>query len=426
VDEIMIRFEGRSSGITTIPGKPVPTGLKYFALADEGYIINFECTAPGILEGQNNQDIALKTISIPEIGLFTKLSNTQAVVERLISTLYPKIRPNFSYHLYLDNLFVSWKICYYLRQKGIAVTGTCRKGACGYPPRLSGFKTINSALKWGSLQAEIVYDVLAFLWQDNNAVQGMTTGYTLKEEIEKERKRPKKSSTSAIVARAAFGDQIRKVLPIPGAIEGYNTSMNMVDQANQLRSYFTTLPNRCEKEFFPGVFWSLDFILVNCYKIFMTIYSNYYQDFNGIRKRNSHRQFLEAFIDECFQYTDETFNTVPKKPEQIFKKIPRRQGRPSLSQEFTKSQKTTTIIPLENHKHIKSKKRSYCRCCGYIRRKIEAQKDPNIKQKDAIRGALTFWKCTICGPICKEVSCWNIFHLKGFKGRKRKLSEISI
>ena len=34
----------------------------------------------------------------------------------------------------------------------------------------------------------------------------MTTGYNLKEELEKERKRPKKSLTSAIVARAAFGD----------------------------------------------------------------------------------------------------------------------------------------------------------------------------------------------------------------------------
>ena len=56
------------------------------------------------------------------------------------------------------------------------------------------------------------------------------------------------------MARDAFREEVRKILPIPGVIDGYNTSMNMVDQANQLRSYFTTLPNRIEKEFFPRVF----------------------------------------------------------------------------------------------------------------------------------------------------------------------------
>ena len=82
----------------------------------------------------------------------------------------------------------------------------------------------------------------------------MTTSYSLKDTVLKERKRPKKSSTNAIVARDAFSDDFRKILPIPSIIDGYNTSINIVDQANQLRSYFTTLPNRIEKEFFPGVF----------------------------------------------------------------------------------------------------------------------------------------------------------------------------
>ena len=57
----------------------------------------------------------------------------------------------------------------------------------------------------------------------------MTTGYNLKEELEKERKRPKKSSTNANVARDTFSDKVRKVLPIPGVIEGYNTSIGIVD-----------------------------------------------------------------------------------------------------------------------------------------------------------------------------------------------------
>ena len=57
----------------------------------------------------------------------------------------------------------------------------------------------------------------------------MTTSYNLKEELEKERKRPKPSLISATIARVAFSDQIRKVLPIPGVINGYNLSMGIVN-----------------------------------------------------------------------------------------------------------------------------------------------------------------------------------------------------
>ena len=57
----------------------------------------------------------------------------------------------------------------------------------------------------------------------------MTTSYNLTEEIQKERKRPKKSSINASIARDAFSEEVRKILPIPSIIDGYNTSMNIVD-----------------------------------------------------------------------------------------------------------------------------------------------------------------------------------------------------
>ena len=72
----MVRFKGRSHGITTILGKLVPTGFKYFVLVEDGYIINFECTALGILEGESTKDITSRVISIPEKGIFTKSLNT--------------------------------------------------------------------------------------------------------------------------------------------------------------------------------------------------------------------------------------------------------------------------------------------------------------------------------------------------------------
>ena len=51
VDEIMIKFEGRTLQKVMIPDKPISTGFKLFALGDSGYIYNWECTKPGLNEG---------------------------------------------------------------------------------------------------------------------------------------------------------------------------------------------------------------------------------------------------------------------------------------------------------------------------------------------------------------------------------------
>ena len=37
------------------------------------------------------------------------------------------------------------------------------------------------------------------------------------------------SSTNTTVARDAFSDDFRKILPIPSIIDSYNTSINIVD-----------------------------------------------------------------------------------------------------------------------------------------------------------------------------------------------------
>jgi hypothetical protein len=52
-------------------------------------------------------------------------NKTQAVVLHLISRLQ-KPPPSSSYHVFLDNLFVSTKFVDYARAQGIAITGTCR------------------------------------------------------------------------------------------------------------------------------------------------------------------------------------------------------------------------------------------------------------------------------------------------------------
>jgi len=62
------------------------------------------------------------------------------VVIRLANSLSKFIENGLSFHFYLNNLFVCWKSAQTLKERGIAVTGTVRKGATGYSSRLLQLK----------------------------------------------------------------------------------------------------------------------------------------------------------------------------------------------------------------------------------------------------------------------------------------------
>ena len=75
VDEVMIKFKGRTSQKVTIPDKPIPTGFKIFTLADSGYIFNWECTKPELNEGLLTAKKCV-SISIPNFNKTTLLNPT--------------------------------------------------------------------------------------------------------------------------------------------------------------------------------------------------------------------------------------------------------------------------------------------------------------------------------------------------------------
>ena len=60
----------------------------------------------------------------------------------------------------------------------------------------------------------------------------MTTGHIPTEEITRNRKRPKKTSTNSIIVREVFDKQYRKELEIPTFINYYNYYINLINVAN--------------------------------------------------------------------------------------------------------------------------------------------------------------------------------------------------
>ena len=82
----------------------------------------------------------------------------------------------------------------------------------------------------------------------------MTTGHRIEPKIYRMRKRPKKTALNVRITREPFGDQPRKILPIPLFIDDYNHYIGGVDQVNQLRTVFTTHFSRNQQKFFSRAF----------------------------------------------------------------------------------------------------------------------------------------------------------------------------
>jgi hypothetical protein len=75
MDEIMLKFKGRTTQKITISTKPISTGFKIFALGDFGYTLNWECTRPEIAEGILREKKQI-SISIPNSSISTLLNPT--------------------------------------------------------------------------------------------------------------------------------------------------------------------------------------------------------------------------------------------------------------------------------------------------------------------------------------------------------------
>jgi rubredoxin len=150
-----------------------------------------------------------------------------------------------------------------------------------------------------------------------------------------------------------------------------------VDITNQLRAIVTVHFSRNEKEFFPGMFWAIDIILTNYWKIYESLYSPFLS-LTGKRQPGVHRQFLEALVKLLFLYTSQeyaesipgtTFKEYPKYTYTPHQSGPKSQFPEPISQTDI-SQKTpfvfkgdsgrprtsipAKITPFSLHQHIKT------------------------------------------------------------------------
>jgi hypothetical protein len=243
--------------------------------------------------------------------------------------------------------------------------------------------------------------------------------------------------------------------------------MNSVDIANQLRATATVHFSRNEKEFFPGMFWAIDMILTNCWKIYESLYSPFLSS-NNIKRRNTHREFLEALVELLFLCNSEnyaeivpgaSFKDYPKYSYIPHKSGPKPRFPEPIPQSLTDISRKTPFVfkgdsgrprmsipakitPISQHQHIKTTTIGFCLICrnsekiqnsqiarresivygtilklseGGLKEVLPLSKE-EIKGLKRVRGRKTIWKCNKCAvPICRPGEpCWDIAHRRLF------------
>ena len=113
------------------------------------------------------------------------------------------------------------------------------------------------------------------------------------------RRRPAKTATNARTSRAIFGEMNVKALDIPAFIDMYNHHMNGVDNADQLRCYYSTQRVHY-KSWKPLWHFLLDTTITNCYKIHRCTPER----LNQPRIQYSQREFRVRLANQLFELSE--------------------------------------------------------------------------------------------------------------------------
>lgn len=384
VDECMVRFSGRSNATTTIPGKPIPTGFKIWVAADHGFFMVWCFHRPG----RNNGPLG---VLVPkELGGKTtgKTGNkTQAVVAHLISQL-----PKATYHLFLDNLFVSRTFLEYMRKLGHGVTGTCRPNS-GIHKQLVELKAKDKGkteMEWGtviSIPSESCL-VAQVGWKDNAFVLAQSTVYDGHIMVDRLRKRPRETSSKAKAARQPFGDDHEKILPIPALYNDYNYEMGRVDVGDQLASSMPGARRQRRGGHQALEQWLLVTALVNCYRIHCEVTKA-----NPPMKTLKHHKFREELAEAIVG----RFGPLAKG-----RKLKR-----------TREDPIEVVEPPSSHHFVHMGKKADCRACKGqsfgTKRQVLGERSGNFRQAGVRHESR--WGCRECGiNLCNNNKCFNSYH----------------
>lgn len=392
MDEIMVRYEGRSKETTTVPKKPIPTGYKVWGAAQRGFLLVWNWHIPGLKNGPVGIRTPVALGGTKRDG--NKGNKTQAVVLHLINRL-PKPPQGSGYHLFLDNLFVSTKFVEYARSQGIAVTGTCRTDG-GVIQELLDLKKKDDkdVIPWGETYSMPIENgqVCHVGWKDQAFVLMMSSFMSGDQQVIRKRKRPKETSSKAKTSRIPFDNEPTKELSIPAIADGYNYNMGAVDEFDHLTAQNAGLRHVHRGGHQALEHWLLRTVLINCY--LLALCSDVPEPRNvSFRSQQDFRlQLMGALLAKG------------------------RGGEVCPKRRISQISQEAVNTPVQSHEQVKMPKRGVCVCCKGLRYGDRPRKRVALSQiaanqrRDSCRNLSSFG-CKQCDVhLCRERDCFDLFH----------------
>ena len=118
IDEMMVKFHGRTNLLQFMPNKPDRFGMKLYGVSSpEGYL--FDCD---IYCGKGSMYYFDDKIKLSKCALGSRV--VMLMIQKLLSSVVP--RKIIDYHLWFDNFFTSPDLLVHLHNLGLKATGTVR------------------------------------------------------------------------------------------------------------------------------------------------------------------------------------------------------------------------------------------------------------------------------------------------------------
>ena len=404
IDEIMVKFTGRSKEIVSIKGKPIPVGYKILALADRGYVYSFLFTSGGSFDAAGKKDTSsIHGVNYQPLPGYENLdlTATSKAVVTLAASLPADLR---RFVIFIDNFFTNVRLLSVLRGMGIGACGTTRASYKEYP--LEHFKEDKSNCRWPLHKQDFlcVRDVGSLLWKDRVLVRFLHTIFDPDENDWVPRKRP-------ATGTAAFQRELDQIYP-PGVYEApvlqpkaailYNNFMGGVDIADQRRAYFTSHLIG-HKTWHPILFWMLDTAASNAHILgtcqFRKKNVKYLQSLKDFRMQLAWNLVIKGISSGHGSRAVQAFDEQ-KGPQIRGNRGFRRAGNSYISLNTDFPYHTTLRDGVHRLARISGSMRRWCWFCRW--RKL---RDNQIKDRR------TTFCCELCGegfPLC--TSCMGPFH----------------
>lgn len=304
VDEMMIRFVGKSAETHRIKNKPIKEGYKFFVLATIiGFIVNF---TPDGRKAAKEDNL--------EYDQSRKFGKTEAMLNYVLEII-PRLREkqrnraqkrerstrsstdtdkfdddeiNEKFVITMDNYFTFPKVIKALRDLDIGVLGTSRFRKTWPPRRLKNVnkeKANFNEFYWTIDE----FGTLIARWMDNGMVFVVSTVHQVGKMIKRLRKRPRKTEDNRRHVDKVWGDKGCVHVYIPTLIDDYNHWMGGVDMADQRISYYH--PNlRCQRTWIPMFMQIISMVRTNSY----LVYSEHCK--KNKKKGITHKEFTYEII----------------------------------------------------------------------------------------------------------------------------------